>query len=170
MLKPGHKSWTRKEGWDCGYHKQSISSHSNYGNLHPSQWLEDVTYIICANLKLIWTCSSSQPDSRFIIPTMFSSRINIKWGTYVRRHQKQGMHVARVSVDQISAWERRIANNVRFVFAPICFVGGSFYICYLSLYTNAGVQHDFHFSWRVCFLTITRWVLIVEQELLILPR
>ena len=144
-----------------------INSHSHHGNLHLSKWLKDVTNIICANLKLIWTCSSSQPEPSVIITAMFSLWINIKWRTYVRRHQKQEMHIT--PVDQISAWERRIANNVRLVFNPICFVGGSFYICYLSLYTYTGVQHHFHFSWSVCFLTVAWWKLIVEQELLILP-
>jgi len=37
-------------------------------------------------------------------------------------------------------------HDVRFVFTSICFVGVYFYLCYLNLFTNTGVQHDFHIS------------------------
>jgi len=42
-------------------------------------------------------------------------------------------------------------------------------MCYLYLFTHTGVQNDFHFRWCSCHLTVTRWMCLVEQELLTIP-
>ena len=41
---------------------------------------------------------------------------------------------------------------------------------YLSCIIVCGAQHDFHFTWCWCLLSITRQVSLVEQELLIFPE
>jgi hypothetical protein len=43
-----------------------------------------------------------------------------------------------------------------------------FYLCYLYVVTYTGVKHDFHITLRSCRSSVTRWVLLVEQELFIL--
>ena len=45
-----------------------------------------------------------------------------------------------------------------------------FYLCYLYVFTYTCVQHDFHFRWCSCRLTITQRVSHLDQELLTLPR
>ena len=60
-------------------------------------------------------------------------------------------------------------NDVRFCFTPICFCKGFIlYFCYLYLLTYVGVQHNFHFRLCLCWLAVTRWVSLVQQELLTL--
>jgi hypothetical protein len=61
-------------------------------------------------------------------------------------------------------------NDVLFIFTPICCVGGSCFICYLYLFTLTGDQHDFHFTWCSCLLTIARRVPLLKQELSTLPE
>jgi hypothetical protein len=41
-------------------------------------------------------------------------------------------------------------------------------LCYLCLFMHTDVQHDFHVWWCSCRLTVTRRMLLVEQELLTL--
>jgi len=53
----------------------------------------------------------------------------------------------------------------------IYFVGGSCFIYVIFyLFTHTGVQHDFHVTWCLCRLTVTRRVSLVEQEPLNLPE
>jgi len=61
-------------------------------------------------------------------------------------------------------------NDVLLVFIPISCVGGSCFISYVCLFTFTGDQHDFHFTWCSCLLTITRKVPLVKQELPTLPE
>ena len=62
-------------------------------------------------------------------------------------------------------------NDVWLVFTTICFVGGSCFInVFVYLFTHTGVQHGFHVKWCLCRLSVTRWVSLVEQELLTLPE
>ena len=50
-----------------------------------------------------------------------------------------------------------------------CFVGDiMFYLCYLYFFTHTGVQHDVYIRWGLCRLTVRQWVLLVDQELLII--
>ena len=46
--------------------------------------------------------------------------------------------------------------------------GFMLYLCYLYLFMNNAVRHNFHIKWCLCCLTVTQWVPLVEQELLIL--
>jgi hypothetical protein len=44
-----------------------------------------------------------------------------------------------------------------------------FHLWYFNLFTYTGFQHDFHFKYCSCGLTITRRLILVEQELLTHP-
>ena len=45
-----------------------------------------------------------------------------------------------------------------------------FSLRYWYLFTDTGFQHAFHMAWCSCRLTITRWVLLVEQKLCCLSK
>jgi hypothetical protein len=61
-------------------------------------------------------------------------------------------------------------SYLRFIFTPIYFVGVHVLLCYLYLFTYTGVQHDFHVRWYLCYFTVARQVLLMEQELTTLPQ
>jgi hypothetical protein len=43
-----------------------------------------------------------------------------------------------------------------------------FYLCYLYVFTDTDVHHDFHIKWCLCRLTVTRRLSLVKEQLLIL--
>ena len=52
---------------------------------------------------------------------------------------------------------------------PLFRRGVMFYLCYVYLFTYAGVHYDLHMRWCLCRLSVKRRVQLVEQEQLILP-
>jgi hypothetical protein len=100
--------------------------------------------------------------------------VTLKYFMHVQVHQYHtGMRQPQPLLHDCNAGLFRFprTNDSRFVLTPICFVSGScFHLCYLYLFTNTGLQHDFKIRWCSCRLAITRRVPLVETKLLTLPE